>query len=310
MDFMHAWEGKRVLVTGGSGFIGRYVLQLGLQAGVELHNLSLRKTSFDGIRQHCLTLCDQKGHLDLIERIQPQGIIHLAAVGVAYQSVTLSEMILINAVGTANLLEAVAITEQRPPVVIAGSGAEYKPQDRRIAENDPVAPISAYGVSKAAATLCARLYATKMPITLLRLFNVYGPGEPEARLAPSIITAAKKGVPIALTNCEQLRDYTYVEDVAESFWRALSGPSQDGELRVFNVGTGRAITLRHFVLALSEILQERGFHPRLLFGAKPYRLDEPIVYTPDVTQIKNAFSWVPPTTIIEGLLQTVEQSCD
>jgi nucleoside-diphosphate-sugar epimerase len=191
-------------------------------------------------------------------------------------------------------------------VALAGSGFEYAPQERPISEQDPVEPFSAYGVSKAAAGLCARFYAAQMPITLLRLFSVYGTGEKEPRLVPYIISSAKKAEQVELTNCEQVRDYLYVEEAAESFWRALSQPPSGQCLRTLNVGSGSAITLRHLVNKLVDILTEKGLRPHILFGAKPYRPDEPMTYAPNIICLKRTLGWSPSKPLSEGLSKTVE----
>lgn len=145
-----------------------------------------------------------------------------------------------------------------------------------------------------------------MPVTLLRLFSVYGAGEEEPRLVPYVISAAKHARPVELTNCEQVRDYVYVADAAESFWRALSQPSSDHELRIINIGSGKAVSLRQLIDMLANILNEKGFTPQIRFGAKAYRPDEPMTYVADIKLLKQTLGWLPPTKIDEGLRLTVD----
>lgn len=306
MDSLNDWKGRRVLVTGGTGFVGQHVLLQGLRMGVEVHNISLRNAAPQGVQQHHADLVDRERIFRILKEVQPSGIIHLAAAGVIYGANDLLHMFHVNVLGMDNLLAAVANAKVKPAVVVAGSGYEYAPQDRPIGEDDPVAPVSAYGVAKAAAALCANFYAARMPISLLRFFNIYGPGEREPRLVPYAVSCARTAKPLELTKGEQVRDYVYVEDAAESFWRVLSRPPQDQKLRVLNIGSGSPLSLKQFVMKLAGILRKKGLEPQIMFGARPYRTDEPMVYAADVARLQRTLKWLPSTDIETGLVRAVE----
>lgn len=306
MDFLNAWRGRRILVTGGTGFIGQHVIAQGLTAGVEVHSLTTHAVS-NAPQQHCVDLADAAQVAAVVNAIKPEGVIHLAARGVAYGANELSALLQTNVVGLSNLLGAVASLDVKPTVVIAGSGFEYQPQERPLTEHDPVAPFSPYGVSKVCAALCASLYAGQMPITLLRLFSVYGPGEKEPRLLPYLIACARRREPVELTGCEQVRDYTHVTDAAQSFWRALAQPPRTQALRVLNVGTGIPVTLKQFVVYIADALQSQELLPELIFGAKPYRPGEPMTYLADVTRLRQELGWTPGIEIADGIRRSVTE---
>jgi nucleoside-diphosphate-sugar epimerase len=306
MEFLSSWRGRRVLVTGGTGFIGNRVLQQGALGGIHLHNLSHRQTPPSAIESHQIDLRDQVAVRRLIDEIKPEAVIHLATAGVTYGSASLADMLNANVIGTANLLAAVDSLGTNPPFVMGGTGYEYAPQNRPIRESDPVGPLSPYAVSKAAAALCAGYYSTRIPITLLRLFSVYGPVEKEPRLVPYIIASAQAGRSIELTGCEQIRDFTYVEDAAESFWRALSTPLQDRKLRVLNVGSGIGIALKEFVAKLVTKLRQKGLEAHVKLGAKPYRADEPMTFLADINLLQQTLGWLPMVGIDEGLHRMID----
>lgn len=310
MDSIARWTGRRVLVTGGTGFVGQRLLAQAIAHKVDVYSVSLSGKAPIGSKAYAVDLRDKTRLRGVIQQIRPAGVFHLAAGGVAYGTGDLNTLLQVNALGLENLLSAIEATDLRCPVIIAGSGLEYAPSERPMAEDDPLRPLTPYGVSKAAATLIAQYYARKIPITVLRLFNVYGNGEKSPRLTPYIIECALNRTPIELTGCEQRRDYTYVEDVAEAFWRAAALSAPEGELRVMNVASGKIIALRTFVEALAAILTEYDLTPQLVFGAKPYRPDEPMVYAANIVRMESLLGWTPSTPLETGLRLTVEAALE
>ena len=296
---------RRVLITGASGFIGKHVVALGQRLGAELYVLCRNGLPGLHLREWLVDIRNAEAVRDAVSAIQPEGILHLTAGGVAYGSSLLPELLKVNTIGLVHILEASAVLRIPPRIVIAGSGFEYAPNNRPLTELDPLLPTSAYGVSKAAATMLAALYAARMPITVLRLFSLYGPGELEPRLTPYIIAKAIRGESIDLTTGEQIRDYTFVEDAAEAFWRALATPEETSSLRVLNVATGVHVSLRQFVESLAGVLKDHGIKADLRFGARPYRTDELMVYCAEVSRLQSSLSWVPDTPLALGLAKTV-----
>lgn len=297
---------RKVLITGANGFVGRHVVNIGRKYGAEIHAFCRKKISINGAQVWTGDLINQEEICSAVTKIRPDVILHLAAAGVSYGGSTGPELLKANGVGLGNLLEAAVALGTAPELILAGSGFEYAPLNRPLVENDILKPNTAYGISKASATLLAGLYAKHLPITILRLFSIYGPGETESRLIPYIITRALSGKPIDLTPCEQLRDYIYVEDAAEVFWRTLSSPPPAGEMQIFNVGSGVSVTLKAFVVKLNRILEQKGFIPEFKFGARRYRDDEMMVYCPDISLMKSKLAWAPVTDLDSGLMKMVE----
>jgi nucleoside-diphosphate-sugar epimerase len=268
--------------------------------------LSRRPANIPGTNAHlCVDIGDRERIWHAISELQPEGILHAASSGVT-EKVEFVEMLRGNALGTDNLLSAATSLKKPPHFIIAGSGYEYAPQPRPLTEEDPVAPASPYGISKAAATFCATIYSAEIPITVLRIFNVYGPGERVPRLLPYIVENARLGKPVELTPCEQVRDFAYVRDVASIFWRALEHPPVDGRLRILNVGSGFAVRLKDFVCTVVRALAKQGVRVQLEFGARPYRTGEPMYYAPDTSLARAILGNLQLTSFDVGVRKTLE----
>lgn len=308
MRYPDVLRGRRVLVTGGTGFLGSHVAEIGERLGVELHLLCRREPAAKIPGTVWLgDLSDGARMQEVVTTLRPQGILHLAAEGVSYGTGSVARLARVNTLGVVELLEAAAALPDPPAVVIAGSGFEYAPQSRPLRESDPMLPNSAYGATKAAGSLLAGIFARQMPVTVLRLFSLYGPGEQEPRLAPYIVAQARQRKPVEITAGEQLRDYALVTDVAQGFWRVLAAPPQDQELRVLNLATGQGVTLRCFIEALAGQLRLRGIASDLHFGARQYRHDEMMQYTADVGLLERTLGWLPSTPLERGLALTLEK---
>lgn len=295
---------RRVLITGATGFLGPYVVAAGLALGADIHVLAAGD-GIPGVKSWPVRVEDRRAVSEVVSSIRPEAVLHLAAAGVTYGSSAITELFTVNVVGLDCLLAAISEVGACP-VVVAGSGFEYAPQERAIAETDEIGPVTAYGVSKAAATLTARLYAGRMPITLLRIFNAFGAGEREPRLLPYIVGRTEQGLSTDLTPGGQVRDYAYAGDVAECFWRALASSPASGGLRALNVGIGRSMTLREFVGLIAGELSERGLTPSLAFGARSYRSDEPMFYVPRVDRLHEILDWLPSCDVKANIGRTVD----
>ena len=305
MGAAKSWTGGKILVTGATGFLGRHLSRLLVSENVDVCLCSHREQKWQDLQLQQVDVCDRRSVFDLVKLIRPDGVIHLAAAGVTRSDLPLSKLLQVNVLGTENLLAAIAEFASHAPVVLVGTGYEYRSQSRPLREEDELLPASAYAVSKSAAGLCASFYAHLAPITLVRLFNTYGPGEPRQRLLPYIVSCAQDGVPIALTGCEQIRDFTFVSDVATALWTVLKSSPTTAELRVLNVGSGQPVALKQFVSKALGVLEERGYSPKVVFGARPYRCDDPMYCVADTTRISQGYGFRTLINLDVGIRTTI-----
>lgn len=276
------------LVTGALGFVGLYLVEALLRAGLPVVGLSrlepgqappARAGNFrlaedsvlpaaeplwrgavryhgdmgDWYHLHC-PLEDEQPIRDLVAALRPTVIYHLAAQSSAAHSFTdPGDTFASNLLGTLHLLEAVrALPPAVWPVTLAiGSAEEYGDQQAQgepLTEELPLAPISPYGVSKAAQTLLCRQYAHSytLPVIVARPFSHTGPGQDTRFVFPNFaaqIAAAEAGqqpAEIAVGNLAAVRDFLDVRDVIAAY-RLLVAAGTPGE--VYNVCSGQPLTI-------------------------------------------------------------------
>src|SRR3989344_4366675 len=243
----------RVLVTGAGGFVGSVLTRRLLQDGYDVHVVTQpgtspwRLTELRDITAHAMDIADTKVVREVIHKILPERIFHLAAHG-AYPSQTdLQEMIRTNVVGTANLLQAALETDVEV-FLNTGSSSEYGVKDHAPRENEPLSPNSDYAVTKATTTLlcCHHGKRTNKRIITLRLYSAYGPFEEPSRFMPRLLVCGMRGRYPPLVQPNIARDFVYIDDIVDAFVRAADQPGvQPGG--VYNIASGKQTTLHEAV---------------------------------------------------------------
>jgi UDP-glucose 4-epimerase len=301
-----AW--KRVVVTGGAGFIGSHVADLFAQQGYDVTILDNLSTGHLNNLQSRWTFCEA----DVCKAEDVSGIlkgadcvVHLAAfTSVPDSFECFQECYHTNVEGTYNVLEA-CVEHDVHKLVFASSSAVYAElPDAPKSEDDCPEPISPYAVSKLEGEHLLRLFQKKhgLATVAFRFFNVYGPRQ----AADSAYAAA---VPIFMQKSiqqqsftiygdgQQTRDFVFVRDVAKAIYQATISETTG----VFNVGTGRAIEIIELARTITQLC-EVDFEPVF----EPLRPGDVRSSTADVTKIQRALTWTPAHSLEQGLLDTFE----
>ncbi|MDX6504307.1 MAG: hypothetical protein QOE29_1432 [Gaiellaceae bacterium] len=290
--------GRRVLLTGASGFIGSHVLRRLEDAGAEVHAVSRRPgPGGAGVRWWQVDLADWEETRALVEATRPEVILHLAGHPEGARAL---ELVLptfrSNLQSTVNLLSAAAETGAGR-VVLTGSLEE--PEAGAV----EAVPSSPYAVSKWAAGAYGRLFEAlfALPVVCLRVFMVYGPGTQDVRkVVPYSALALLRGEAPRLSSGRREVDWIYVEDVADAFLAAAVADGLSGA--TLDVGSGVLTSIRDVVTALQG-LAGTGVEPA--FGALP---DRPLeqVRRADVPRTTECLGWRPAVELDEGLRRTVD----
>src|SRR5688572_4550605 len=182
---------ERVLITGGTGFIGRHLAKSFIANGIKPIVTSRRvHTLSEEVEFVELDVTDKEATERFIHSRRPQSVIHLANV-TGRGDPTDKTCNDVNFLGTVNLLEA--LEKNRPArVILIGTAAEYGAQRTPFREDMPPMPVSPYGTSKARASQFAlEMHAVSgFPVTILRVFSAYGPGQPAKSFVSQLVTNA------------------------------------------------------------------------------------------------------------------------
>lgn len=312
---MNGYFGKRTVVLGASGFIGRWVARYLCRSGATVY-LFVRSIegaekvfseySIDGEIVET-DLRRPEPALSLIRKIRPTITFNLAGYGIDRAERDEEAAFTINARLVKALCEAVdGVTDRGWPyqdVVHAGSALEYGAISGDLDESSPPNPTTLYGRSKLAGTYffskCCKMHNVRG--LTARLFTVYGPGEHKGRLLPSLMESARTGRPLGLTDGLHKRDFTYVEEVAEGMLRLGLSKAEPG--CVVNLATGRLASVRDFSETAARVL---GIpKENLKFGRIPTRAEEMEHSEIALMRLKDLTEWTPTVGIEEGVARTV-----
>jgi nucleoside-diphosphate-sugar epimerase len=239
-----------------------------------------------------------------LHEIRPNVVVHCAAYGVDYRQQDLEEAIVINVIGTAQLVIA-AKEAGVERFLHVGTCYEYGETTVPIREDAPLRPKGIYGSTKAAGTIIAleRAHAMGLPLAVVRPFGMYGPLEGPHKLIPQILRACLTRTPIELTSGHQVRDYVYVEDVTQAcLLLAAIKVYPSGE--IFNIGSGQPLSIRALGEALARVVGNG--QGNLNWSASDLRPNEIMQITPDLLKTATILGWQSQTSLEDGLRVTLE----
>ncbi len=259
---------KKILITGSEGFIGSHVTEFLIKKGYRvkafilynsfsslgwLNNIDtkLKKNIefyFGDVRNFDSVYNGMKGC---------HAVIHLAAlIGIPYSYLTPESYIDTNVKGALNILQSAKQLKLSKVIITSTSEVYGTAQYVPINENHPINPQSPYAASKVSADALAMSFykSFNMPITIIRPFNTFGPRQSNRAIIPTIINqliANKKY--IKLGNLNPTRDFSYVDDVANAFYKVLISKKCVG--KIINIGSNFEISIKKIVYLVLNILK-------------------------------------------------------
>jgi len=291
----------RILVTGGAGFIGAHLTRrlAACRAGSITVFDNLRRGSFDALGD-CregigLVEGDIRDPAALGAAMRGIDIVyHLAAESSVMNSAADPERTFTsNVTGTWNVLRLARECGVRRVIFTSSREVYGDPRSIPVPESAPVEPKNAYGRSKAAAEECCREFASgELQTIVLRLANVYGPGD-RGRVIPIFVENALRGEPLVLYGGDQVIDFVWIDAVIDILMKAAFSPCPNGP---FNVGSGRGVTVA--ALARRVVAATGSSSP---ICCRPSRAIEVSRFVADIARARQVFGLEPPDDPLFGL---------
>ncbi len=321
---------KKILVTGGSGFIGSHVIRLLVNKYPDYLIVNLDKLTYAGNPENLLDIenksnykfvkmdiTDEAGVFNLFEEYQFDGVIHLAAESHVDRSISNpNEFINTNIVGTLNLLNAsrnIWGNEFENKIFYHISTDEVYGSlgdEGFFLETTPYDPRSPYSASKASSDHIVRayFYTFGLPVKISNCSNNYGSHQFPEKLIPLIINNIKNEKPLPVYGKgENIRDWLWVEDHA----KAIDDVFHKGQIgETYNIGGHNEWKNIDLIHLLCDIMDQKlgnsiGKSRELITFVKD-RAGHDMRYAIDATKIKDTLGWIPSVTFEQGLKSTVE----
>jgi len=302
---------KKVLITGGTGFIGSNFVYKFLELGYDVHLLVRLESNFwriapikKKVKLHYADLCNAEEVNKLIKKLKPQIILHFAAYG-AYQRKQQDIALTINTnlLGTINLVNALSEIKF-DCFIYTGSSSEYGIKNKLMKEIDILEPVNLYGITKAAGTMYCQYMSRKfnLPIVIMRPFAVYGYFEDQDRLIPTIIKNNLTNTKLNLSNPNFVRDFIFIEDIIDAYLKAIKKIKKiKGE--IFNLGTGKQFKIDEVANLVKKIAHS---YTEFCYGkVAPVQL-EPKIWVADISKAKKLLNWRPKYNLEEGLRKDID----
>lgn len=295
---------NKMLVVGGSGFIGHALCQTAHARGYNVTSLSMHAPAkqLECVDYLVGNLSDREELKRLLSKRHFKYLVNCG--GYIDHRPYFSggrNLIETHFEGVQNLLDAIDLDYLKRFVQI-GSADEYGIAAAPQSEATREAPISPYSLAKVASThFLQMLWRTdQFPAVTLRIFLAYGPGQGDKRFLPQIIRGCLQNNSFPVSEGGQLRDFCYVDDIVEGILRALYVPEVCGQ--VINLASGMPVSIRTMIEQVC-VLVGQG---RPNFGQIPYRKGENMALWADTTLAHELLGWVPRVSLEEGLARTIE----
>ncbi|MCK9638241.1 MAG: NAD(P)-dependent oxidoreductase [Methylobacter tundripaludum] len=291
--------GKKILITGASGFIGSHLCRVLIKRGCEVHAVSRKERDTDCVEMRWwqVDLTDSQEVENLFFRLKPDFVYHLASFVAGSRDLSLViPMMNNNFITSVNILNAASkIGCQR--LFLIGS------MEEPASGNPEATPSSPYAAAKWASSAYGRMYHAlyQVPVVILRLFMVYGPDQQDLKkLIPYVITCLLRDEPPMLSGGQRMVDWIFVEDVVAAL--VMASQAKDIEGKTIDIGSGELISVKTIVESLFRMV-----NPKILphFGTLADRQLEQ-TRVAEIELSKSLLGWHPTTSMEEGLELTVK----
>lgn len=292
---------KKVLVIGGTGFLGYHLIKKCLSKKMLVTSISRKKPSKNFfLRKVNYKTCNLKDSNKLKKIIQNdfEFVVNLGGnIDHNNKIKTYSS----HYIGVKNLYEALKKKKIKKFIQI-GSSSEYGKIFGKVKETDICGPKMIYGKSKLNASkfLLKKFKLEKFPVVILRFFQIYGPMQKTNRLIPYVISSSIQNKSFSCSEGSQFRDFLYVDDAINAILKNFNNKKKMIG-KIFNIGYGKPIKVKDIILLITKIIKKG----KPVFGKINLRIDESMKIYPEIKKAKSILLWKSKIPIIEGLSKTI-----
>ena len=298
---------RKVLVTGGTGFIGSHVVEALLRKKCDV--VLLKRSSSDTWRlKSCIKRLkcydtDRIELKDIFKKEKPKAILHLATYyRKRHAPEDIEPMFSANIAFPVRLLE---LAREFDVKCFINTGTFFEYMNRPLPINEDTSeghPFNLYAMTKMAFEDILRNYSSGIKAVTLKVFTPYGPRDSDNKLIPSIIKKALGNEEIGLSQGLQKLDFVYVKDIAQAYIKCLENiESIKSGHEAINIGSGLPLSIREVVSIMEEILMR----PIKKKWGRPAEGDFDITFA-DTSKAKELLGWRPAHDIFGGLRETID----
>jgi UDP-glucose 4-epimerase len=295
---------KKVLVAGGTGFIGLALSRHLAEFGFQVHRVGRTFIGDEpaGTIFHSSDLTSRDATLSLVRTLSPDFVINLAATKVRthsqpdhkYRNFSIAE----------NLMVACEKTNTTKAFVHFGSCEEYGPIEAPFQESMICRPSSEYGRGKLMVAEHVSAHSTKVGFetTIVRPSVVYGPKQENDMFIPALAESLWRGEEFRMSAGHQLRDFIYIDDLVRAILLLLD--QVNGRPKILNLASGTSVPIRDLALEMVNVFNS---DPQLLkFGTEELRVGEIMDYRVSSKLAEEVLGWKPEYNLADGILRVKE----
>ncbi len=295
---------KKLLVVGGTGFIGYHIIKEASKRNFKVYSISKNKPKIlRRIKGVNYILVNYSNYNSLKKKLSGNYdfVINAGGYGVNPEfGKEGNKLIHSHFQGLINLLRILPLKNVKKFIQI-GSSAEYGNVKPPIKETTSCRPQMPYSIAK---YLCTKYLMNlsikyKYPVTVFRLFQVYGPKQDKNRILPFLIDNCKKNKTFLTTKGNQICDFCYIDDVVLAIFKSFTSKKSNGE--IINLGSGKPIKIKFIIDKVRKNLS--GGKPK--FGGLKYKKGINMKNFPDIKKAKKILNWSPKTNLLNGILKTI-----
>ncbi len=292
---------KKILITGGTGFIGYHLAKKCVSLNWSVDSIStkspLNEKKLKKVKYLKIDISKKK---DLKKKLSEDYdyVVNLAG----YVDHSKKKKTLYSHYNGCKNISQIFLKKKIKKFIQIGSCIEYgKNLSPQKEDSSNTKTFSIYGKAKLMSTnyLLSMYKKHSFPVSILRLYLVYGPYQAKNRIIPIVIDNALKSKEFDCSAGTQFRDFVYVDDVVKGIIKLLKNKKTDGQ--IINLGSGKPIMIKNVILKICKIIGSG----KPQFGKIKFRKDEIKKLYPNITKAKKILNWVPKVKINLGLKKTI-----